>query len=85
LAEEKTACCNEVCTVDAIVTVDARGQMVLPKEVREKMGLVPGGKVAVITRYQDGQVCCLLLVKAEDLANQIKGLLGPIFQDTRDV
>ncbi|WP_243670830.1 AbrB/MazE/SpoVT family DNA-binding domain-containing protein [Methanoculleus chikugoensis] len=39
-------------------------QMVLPKDVREKAGIRPGDKLALITWEKDGEVCCLALMKA---------------------
>ncbi|MBI2907949.1 MAG: AbrB/MazE/SpoVT family DNA-binding domain-containing protein [Chloroflexi bacterium] len=73
-------CCAPVgsCRVEAIVSVDERGQMVLPKELREKAGLAAGDKLAVAAFERDGKVCCLVLIKAEDLAGMVKGLLGPM-------
>ncbi len=38
--------------------------MVLPKDVREKAGIRPGDKLALITWEKDGEVCCLALMKA---------------------
>ena len=37
------------CRVESIVSVDERGQMVLPKDAREKAGIHPGDKLAVIS------------------------------------
>ena len=34
--------------VEALVPIDARGQIVLPKDVREKAGINAGDKVAVM-------------------------------------
>ena len=39
----------DCCRVEAVVNVDARGQMVLPKEVREKAGIKADQKLAVVT------------------------------------
>ena len=40
--------------VEAVVGVDERGQMVLPKELREKIGIRAGDKLAIITRKRPG-------------------------------
>jgi len=66
------------CRVESIVSVDERGQMVLPKEIREKAGIGPGDKLAVISIQQDGQVCCICLVKTKGLDDMVRGLLGPL-------
>ena len=42
---KKNACCQ----VEAVTTVDERGQMVLPKEIREKAQIKAGDKLALIT------------------------------------
>ena len=67
--------------VDAVINVDERGQMVLPKDVRERAGINPGDKLALITWQKDGEVCCMSLVKTSALADMVKGLLGPMVQE----
>ncbi len=67
--------------VDAVINVDERGQMVLPKDVRERAGILPGDKLALITWQKDGEVCCMSLVKTTALADMVKGLLGPMVQE----
>jgi AbrB family looped-hinge helix DNA binding protein len=69
------------CQVESLVSVDDRGQMVLPKELRDKVGIKGGDKLAVITWEKDGKVCCLSLIKAEEFGGMIKGLLGPLMGD----
>ena len=71
----------ECCKVDAIITIDGRGQIVLPKEVREKAGVRAGDKFAVISCESGGKVCCISLVKADYFSETIKGMLGPMLKD----
>lgn len=66
------------CRVDSVVTVDGRGQLVLPKETREKAGIKAGDKLAVVSWDRDGKTCCIALIKAEGLAGMVKGFLGPV-------
>ena len=68
------------CCVEAVVSVDERGQMVLPKELREKAKISPGDKFAVVSFGQTGAFCCLTLIKADDLAGSVKDVLGPMFK-----
>jgi antitoxin PrlF len=79
------ACCPPggfgSCKVDSLVSVDDRGQMVLPKELRDKAGIKGGDKLAVITWEKEGKVCCLSLIKVEEFSGMIKGLLGPLMGD----
>lgn len=69
------------CQVDAIVTVDARGQIVLPKDVREKSGVKAGDKFVLISSESEGKLCCLFLVKADEFAGTVKGMLGPVAKE----
>ena len=63
-SERSDACCK----VEAVVGVDERGQMVLPKEVREKAGIKAGDKFAVVMMESENEVCCISLIKIERLA-----------------
>jgi len=69
------------CAVEALVTVDERGQMVLPKELRAKAGIKAGDKLAVTSWEKDGKVCCIALIKAVNLEAMVKGMLGPVMGD----
>jgi antitoxin PrlF len=69
------------CAVEAIVTVDERGQMVLPKELREKAGIKAGDKLAVTSWKKDGEVCCITLIKAGNLGGMVRTMLGPVMKD----
>ena len=72
------------CRVEAVVSVDERGQMVLPKDLREKAGIRPGDKLAVIGWEKEGQICCFSIIKADALTDMVKGLLGPFLKDLMD-
>ena len=69
------------CKVESIVSVDERGQMVLPKELREKANIRAGDKLAVVSWDKGGEICCLYLIKAEHIAEQVKGFLGPMMKE----
>ena len=69
------------CQVDALITIDGRGQLVLPKEVREKARIKAGDKFVVVSNESDGETCCLFLVKAEYFSETIKGVLGPMVKE----
>ena len=70
------------CKVEAVVSVDERGQMVLPKELRDRAHIRAGDKLAAVSCERDGKVCCISLIKVEELSATVKGFLGPIFKDT---
>ena len=65
------------CSVEGIVTIDARGQMVLPKEVRERAGIAPGDRFAVVFSERKGSVCCITLIKKDHLDSYITSLVHP--------
>jgi AbrB family looped-hinge helix DNA binding protein len=69
------------CAVESVVSIDDRGQMVLPKEIREKAKIYPGDKLVVITMEKDGKFCCLSLIKTEDFEGMVKNLLSPMVSD----
>jgi len=71
----------ECCKVDAVVTVDSKGQIVLPKDVREKAMVKAGDKLALIGCERDGETCCVIIVKAERLGSTVKGFLGLMLKE----
>jgi AbrB family looped-hinge helix DNA binding protein len=70
------------CKVEAVLSVDERGQMVLPKDIREKAGIKTGDKLALISWEKNGSICCLALMKVENLSGMVKDVLGPLMHDT---
>ncbi len=73
--------CGTGCRIEAVLNVDERGQMVLPKDVREKAGIRTGDKLALISWEKDGSICCLALMKTDDLSGMVKDVLGPILNE----
>jgi antitoxin PrlF len=73
---------KECCKIDAVVSVDSKGQIVLPKDLRERANIQPNDKLALIGMEREGEVCCLVLMKTECLSSIVKGMLGPIFHET---
>jgi len=84
--DKQSGCCGTTAAgcgfqVEAVVGVDERGQMVLPKELRQRAGIGPGDKLALISFEQNGAVCCLSLVKTDALAGMVRDLLGPMMEE----
>jgi antitoxin PrlF len=83
----KTACCGPssegiaCCKVEALISVDERGQMVLPKEMRDKADIHSGDKLALVSWEKEGRVCCFILIKAGEFGDMVKGLLGPLLKE----
>ncbi len=84
---EKDSCCfvpegeGTSFRVEAVISVDERGQMVLPKDTRERANIRPQDKLALISWEKGGKVCCLSLIKAEELTEMVKGILGPLMKE----
>jgi AbrB family looped-hinge helix DNA binding protein len=73
--------CPSCCKVEAVVSVDERGQMVLPKEIREKAEIRAGDKLAVFSWVAGEKVCCISLVKTDSLAGMVREMLSPIVKN----
>jgi len=69
------------CKVESILSVDDRGQMVLPKELRDRAHIRPGDKLALVSWETGGRICCFYLIKAEHLGQRVKDFLGPIVKE----
>jgi len=68
----------DCCGVEAVVTVDGRGQIVLPKELRDGAGIASGDKLAVVSLRNGERLCCLALMKVEELAGTVREILNPV-------
>lgn len=69
------------CKVESLVGVDERGQMVLPKELRDRAKIRAGDKLAVVTWEKNGEVCCISLLRVEDFLDMVKEKLGPMMSE----
>jgi len=80
ISEDKSCECNvgSVYKMEALLSVDERGQMVLPKDLREKTGIRPGDKLALFTLENEGGFCCMALVKAENVSSLVTTILKPL-------
>ena len=82
---KKKQCCESMAgncfKVNSIISVDDRGQMVLPKDVRDKANIRPGDKLALVSWEMNGEVCCLALIKTDELAGMVKDMLGPMMTE----
>jgi len=46
------------------------------KDLREKANFKPNDKIAVVACEKDGVVCCIMIIKAEQLADAVSKTLG---------
>nr|MDO8109282.1 HgcAB-associated protein [Candidatus Sigynarchaeota archaeon] len=80
MTEEKDCGCQQkgtrsACCIEHVTTMDERGQVVIPKEVRNALGWKGGEKIAIITRTSNNKPCCVMLVNVGSLSTQIKGFI----------
>ena len=75
-----SSCNDDVCKIDAIITMDAKGQVVLPKDLRDKAGLKAADKIAVVAYEKEGKVCCIVMIKAERLTGAVNKTLSPLLK-----
>jgi antitoxin PrlF len=66
--------------IEAIVTIDERGQMVLPKELRQRAGIKPGDKLALVGLEADGELCCISLFKTDEFSGMVRDKLEPVLR-----
>lgn len=74
----KKLCC---CKIESLITVDERGQMILPKELRKSANIKAGDKFALISWEKHNKVCCISLIKAEEFVYMVKDLLSPMMKE----
>jgi len=67
-SEGMTAAC---CQVRAMVTVDRKGQILLPKELRQEIGMKPGDKLLVLSVSPRGKPYSLILTKMDNVSSTI--------------
>jgi len=68
------------CKIEGIISIDERGQMIIPKEVRKEVGFNAGDKLALIKVGEDKGSGCLMLMKADILTEKVNEFLGPLFE-----
>ena len=84
--KNESSCCapagsQSCCRVETLISVDERGQLVLPKGLREKAKIKAGDKFALISCESGGKLCCIAMVKSDEFAGKIKEFLGPLLKD----
>ncbi len=84
---------NNCCQIEAIVSFDERGQLVLPKDLRKKFNLKAGDKFALISCMSSDadasccntddstSLCCFTLVHTNQLTGIVEQALGPMMND----
>ncbi|MCL2685196.1 MAG: AbrB/MazE/SpoVT family DNA-binding domain-containing protein [Candidatus Bathyarchaeota archaeon] len=73
-------CQDDTCTINSIITIDAKGQIIRPKDLREKANFKPNDKLAIVTCEKDGAICCLMMIKTEKLTDAVTKTLSPLLK-----
>lgn len=79
-----SACCTPSgggFRVESVISVDDRGQMVLPKDLRARAGMGPGEKFVLVSWEKEGEICCMSLIKTEAFSGMVKDFLGPMMSE----
>lgn len=79
----KQSCCNddEMSTkfeIEAVVSFDDRGQLVLPKEMRKKFDMKAGDKFAIVSCCEGENLCCLTFIKSTALNAALSSFITPV-------
>jgi len=77
----KNGCCAASWKVESLISIDERGQMVFPKDLRERAGIRPGDKLVLISLEKENEICCFYLIKAEQLAETARDFLGSLMKE----
>ncbi len=64
--------------IEAIISIDERGQMVVPKETRARAGIRAGDKLALVGWRKGDRVCCLSLIKVDEMSEMLGELVGSL-------
>ena len=72
---------EKCCKVESVISIDERGQMVLPKEIRENADIRPGNKFAVISWEKNGHVLCISLMRVEQLTESLRSVFIPLIEE----
>jgi len=73
--------CHRPPRIEAVVSVDERGQIVLPKEIREKARLRPKDKLALIAHYHGDEIAYIMLIPVDRLAENLRRFLGSLLSE----
>lgn len=69
------------CQVEAVLSIDSRGQIVIPKEVRNRAHICDGDKLALVSWMNRDEVCCLALIRTENLSSEVSGVMNSLLAD----
>jgi len=80
--QSDTSYCNPATRqVEAVLSIDSRGQIVIPKEVRKRAYIQDGDKLAFVSWMRRDEVCCLALIRTDSLSSEVTGVMHSLLAD----
>jgi len=82
IVDEGKTCCSSstvsepCCHIEGVVQVDAKGQIYLPKSLRELMDIKENDKLTVVVMRAGGKASSISLFKADKLDNTVRQIIG---------
>lgn len=67
--------------MEAVLSIDSRGQIVIPKEVRKRANINDGDKLALVSWMNGEIVCCLSLIRVDNLSSEVSGVMHTLLSD----
>jgi len=58
-----------------VLSIDGRGQIVIPKEVRDRAKIRDGDKLALVSWMSRDEICCLSLIRTDNLSSEVSGVV----------
>lgn len=77
----KSGCDPATCQVEAVLSIDSRGQIVIPKEVRKRANIHDGDKLVLVSWMNRNEICCLALIRADNLSSEVYGVMNSLLAD----
>ena len=69
------------CQVEAVLSIDSRGQVVIPKEVRRQASIQDGDKLALVSWMCQDKICCLALIRTDNLSSEVSSVMHSLLVD----
>lgn len=67
--------------LEAVATIDRKGQVVIPKHLRDESRIKPRDKLIIMVYESKEGVCCIVLLKAEELAEIATRMITSVFDE----
>ncbi|MCX6697114.1 MAG: HgcAB-associated protein, partial [Methanoregula sp.] len=63
------------------LSIDSRGQVVIPIEVRRRANIHDGDKLALVSWMNRDEVCCLALIRTDNMSSEVSGMMHSLIAD----